>query len=73
MSHRRAFDIAFVGLKPGEHQFDYQIDDKFFEEFQQQDFEHCNATVKLTFDKKIGFMLCKFDIDGKVDVTASAL
>ena len=68
MSHRRAFDIAFVGLKPGEHQFVYQIDDKFFEDFQQQDFQHCNATVKLTFDKKSGFMLCRFDIDGKVDV-----
>lgn len=68
MSHRRAFDIAFVGLKPGEHQFVYQIDDKFFEDFQQQDFQHCSATVKLTFDKKPGFMLCRFDIDGKVDV-----
>lgn len=68
MSHRRAYDIAFVGLKPGEHQFVYEIDDSFFEDFQQQDFKNCKATVKLNLDKKNGFMLCKFDIDGKVEV-----
>lgn len=68
MSHRREYEIAFVGLKPGEHHFTYEIDDKFFEEFQQQDFKNCRATVKLTLDKKNSFMLCKFDVDGRVEV-----
>ena len=68
MSHRRAFEIAFVGLRPGEHQFVYEIDDKFFEDFQEQDFTNCHATVKLALDKKSGFILCKFDIDGKIEV-----
>jgi uncharacterized metal-binding protein YceD (DUF177 family) len=68
MSHRREYEIAFVGLKPGEHEFTYEITDKFFEPFQQQDFNNCQATVKLKLDKKSGFMMLKFDIDGHVAV-----
>ena len=48
MSHRREFEIAFVGLKPGVHEYSYEIDDRFFEAFQQQDFRNCKANVKLT-------------------------
>lgn len=68
MSHRREYEIAFVGLKAGEHEFSYEITDKFFETFPQQDFTLCKATVKLKVDKKNGFMLLKFDIDGQVEL-----
>jgi uncharacterized metal-binding protein YceD (DUF177 family) len=68
MSGRREYEIAFVGLKPGIHQFEYQIDDKFFLPFQQQDFHDCKADVKVTMDKKNGFMLLKFEIGGKLEV-----
>ena len=54
---KRAFEIAFVGLKPGIHEFQYRIDDKFFEAYQQQDFRNCEANIKLALDKKNGFML----------------
>lgn len=69
MSHRREYEIAFVGLKPGIHEFSYEITDKFFEPFQQQDFHNCNAKVKLTLDKQSGFLLFKFEIGGKLEVT----
>lgn len=68
MGHRREYDIAFVGLKPGIHHFDYEITDKFFEAFQQQDFSNCQAHVKLTLDKKNSFMLLKFEIGGSLEV-----
>lgn len=68
MSHRREYEIAFVGLKPGEHYFNYEITDKFFEPFQEQDFKNCQAVVKLKLDKKAGFMLLKFDVDGRVEL-----
>lgn len=68
MSHRREYEIAFVGLKPGVHNYSYEIDDRFFEDFQQQDFKNCKAMVRLTLDKKTGFMLCKFDVDGRAEV-----
>ena len=69
MNFRREFEIAFVGLKPGLHHFEYHIDDKFFVHYEKQDFSNCDATVKLELDKKNGFILLKFDIDGKVDAS----
>lgn len=69
MSRRREFEIAYVGLKPGVHEYNYEIRDKFFEAFQQQDFQHCNAHVKVLLDKKSSFMLLKFEIGGVLDVT----
>ena len=69
MNIRRNFEIAFVGLKPGIHEFEYEIDDKFFAEYQQQDFRHCVAHVKLALEKNNGFMLLKFEVGGKLEVT----
>ena len=69
MSRRREFEIAYVGLKPGVHEFNYVINDKFFEVFQQQDFQNCKANVKLLLDKKSSFMLLKFEIGGIMEVT----
>lgn len=69
MSHRREYEIAFVGLKPGIHEFNFLISDKFFETFQQQDFRNCKARVKLILDKNPGFLLLKFEVGGTVEVT----
>lgn len=68
MNYRRIFDIAFVGLKPGIHEYEYDIDDKFFVDYQEQDFKNCKAQVKLTIDKKSGFMLLKFEVGGKLEL-----
>ena len=66
MSQRREFEIAFVGLKPGLHHYEYKVDDKFFVSFGKQDFSNCDAQVRLTLEKNTGFMQLKFDIDGSV-------
>lgn len=68
MGYRREYEIAFVGLKPGIHEYQYAITDKFFEAFQQQDFRNCQAQVKLSLDKKTGFMLLRFEIGGSLEV-----
>jgi uncharacterized metal-binding protein YceD (DUF177 family) len=69
MAGRRAIEIAFVGLKPGIHEFSYEVDDKFFAELEQKEFTSCQATVKLQLDKKSGFMLLKFEVGGKAAVS----
>ncbi len=69
MSRRREFEIAFVGLRPGTHEFNYSIDDKFFEAFQQQDFKNCRANIKVLLDKKNSFMQLRFEIGGSLEVT----
>jgi uncharacterized metal-binding protein YceD (DUF177 family) len=69
MSNRREYEIAFVGLKPGVHEFNYEIDDRFFEEYQEQDFRQTKAYIKLILEKNNGFMLLRFEVGGKAEVT----
>ena len=69
MNSKREFEIPFVGLKPGIHEFNYEVDDKFFVEKGSTDFTNCNASIKLSLDKKSSFMLLKFEIGGKANVT----
>ncbi|MBP6623641.1 MAG: DUF177 domain-containing protein [Chitinophagaceae bacterium] len=66
MKHTRTYDIAFVGLKPGIHEYNYQIDDSFFENFEKPEFNQTQIEVKLSFDKKQGIFLLKFAINGKI-------
>ena len=66
---RREYDIAFVGLKPGIHEYEYQVNDKFFEAYQPQDFRNCKANIRLTLDKQNGFMLLKFEVGGVLETT----
>lgn len=68
MGHRREFEIAFVGLKPGVHEYNYEVDDQFFSAFQQPDFINCKANIKLSLEKNTSFMMLKFEVGGKVDV-----
>ncbi len=69
MATKRTFEIAFVGLKQGVHEFNYVVDDKFFVEKGNPDFTNCQANIKLVVDKKSSFMLLKFEIGGKADIT----
>ena len=66
MNSRREYELAFVGLKPGIHEYDYKITDRFFEAYQQQDFTNCDAEVKLFLEKNLGFMLLRFEVTGTV-------
>jgi uncharacterized metal-binding protein YceD (DUF177 family) len=68
MNSRREFEIAFVGLKPGVHEFNYKIDDRFFEEYGDQDFWDCQATVKLILEKTTNFMMLRFQVGGTLKV-----
>jgi len=68
MSQHREYEIAFVGLKPGIHVYEYRIEDKFFVPYGEQDFENCMANIKLSLDKNNGFMQLKFDVDGELNV-----
>jgi uncharacterized metal-binding protein YceD (DUF177 family) len=64
MANKRAFEIAFVGLKPGIHEYNYGVDDKFFAEKGETEFADCQANIKLLLDRKSSFMLLKFEVGG---------
>jgi DUF177 domain-containing protein len=68
MSNRREFEIAFVGLKPGVHEYNFQVNDRFFEEYQEQDFHNVQANVRLLLEKNSSFMILRFQMGGKAEV-----
>lgn len=70
MKNNREFEIAWQGLKPGLHVFEYAVDDRFINNKQADaDFKNLNAQIKLSFDKKTNFFLLHFDIDGIITVS----
>ncbi|ALU75721.1 DUF177 domain-containing protein [Tenacibaculum finnmarkense] len=68
MKDLKIFDIPFVGLKEGSHLFTYQIDKKFFEAFQFDEFDDTNIVATLNFVKKSTFFELSFAIKGTVNV-----
>jgi len=68
MKPLKEFTIQFVGLKVGEHCFDYQIDKKFFEYFKFEDFNDSNIKAQVLLNKKPTFLEFEFKISGTVNV-----
>lgn len=64
----KEFTIQFVGLKVGEHCFDYQIDKKFFEYFKFEDLNDSNIKAEVLLNKKSTFLEFEFKISGTVNV-----
>ena len=68
MKELREFTIQFEGLKIGKHQFDYSIDNKFFETFNYDEFKSSEIAVELEFEKKSTLFELLFNIKGSVEV-----
>lgn len=68
MKDLKAYTIPFVGLKIGSHQFDYQIDNTFFEHFEYDEFHKANVKVDLELEKKSTLLDLHFQFNGTVNV-----
>lgn len=69
MKHQRVYEIAWQGLKPGEHTFVYEIDDRFMlERITGGGLSDWKANITLIFDRHENFFILRFDIDGSVTV-----
>lgn len=64
----KEFTIPFVGLKIGEHHFDYQIDNKFFEHFEYKEFNQVKVEAEVLLEKKATLLDLHFKINGLVNV-----
>ena len=62
------FLIPFVGLKLGKHQFEYQVNKKFFDEFDYDEFETADIKVNVVFEKKSNMLELAFKHKGSVYV-----
>jgi uncharacterized metal-binding protein YceD (DUF177 family) len=68
MKKLNEFLIPFVGLKLGKHQFEYQIDKSFFDNFEYSEFEAANVFVTVVLDKKSTLLELNFKHKGTVEV-----
>ena len=68
MGNMRMYEIAFVGLRQGDHEFNYELGKQFFKENGAEEIEKIEANVKLVLEKNTGFMLLKFIVGGKAAV-----
>lgn len=68
MNKTKEFLIPFIGLKPGKHQFEYQISNAFFEIFDYHEFNNSNIKVNVVLEKKSTMLEIGFKHKGTVNV-----
>ena len=60
------FLIPFIGLKLGKHQFDFQINKTFFDNFDYHEYEDCDIKVTVNLNKKSTLLELSFKHKGTV-------
>lgn len=63
------FVIPFRGLKEGEHQFEYKVNNSFFEVYRYEDILDADINVHLNFIKNSTLLELTFIANGKVKVS----
>ncbi len=64
----KEFNIPFSGLKQGDHGFEYELDNSFFESFDYDEFNGASITVKAVLKKMATMMELDLGAKGAVNV-----
>jgi len=62
------YNVAFKGLSQGKHFFNYEVDDKFFHEFEGGLVDEGKVDVRLTLEKQSALMILWFNLKGTIKV-----
>ena len=68
MNKTKEYLIPFIGLKLGKHHFEYQINNKFFEIFDYNEFQNSDIKVNVVLEKKSTMLELAFKHKGTVNV-----
>ena len=68
MEPYRDMIIPFVGLKPGIHQYRFDIDGSFFENFEGSEIGQGKVNIDCQLDRQARMLVFDFDIKGVVSV-----
>ena len=68
MKQLKEFLISFIGLKLGKHQFEYQLNNKFFEYFDFDEYLNSEIKVNLVLEKKQTLLELNFNHKGFVNL-----
>jgi uncharacterized metal-binding protein YceD (DUF177 family) len=64
----RDFVINFGNLAPGEHEFEFEVKDSFFQRFENSVVQKGNVDVLVVVEKKESMLLLDFTMEGTVTV-----
>ena len=68
MERMKHFDISFFGLKNGKHQFEYKIENQFFEALEYDEYLDSDVLVNLEFIKKRTLLELNFSTKGTIKI-----
>jgi uncharacterized metal-binding protein YceD (DUF177 family) len=63
------YNVEFKGLNEGLHDFEFEVDNKFFEHFEESLVENGKIKVKVILEKRSSFMKLHFKIKGWLELT----
>ena len=66
MQTRKEYIIQFVSLPLGEHEFEFTVTDKFFENLDYSEIKQGNININLNLLKQSQMMVLQFEITGTV-------
>ena len=66
MKSLQEYRIPFTGLKVGKHQFDFEIDGRFFDEFEYSLVKNGKLKVEMELDKQETMLILHFNIAGEI-------
>lgn len=68
MGWKSKYNIEFKGLKEGLHEFDFEVNDLFFEHFEDTLVEKGDVKVLVLFEKRKTFLKMHFKVSGNVEL-----
>ncbi|MDA3905367.1 MAG: DUF177 domain-containing protein [Bacteroidales bacterium] len=72
MGNLKDYVISFRGLKVGNHEFDFQITDSFFEAFEYSRTQKGNIALKVILNKAENMLKLDFIFEGTVNVSCDS-
>ncbi|MDR2125883.1 MAG: DUF177 domain-containing protein [Prevotellaceae bacterium] len=66
MNYLSKYNVIFSGLSIGKHDFIFEIDDKFFEQFAYSEIKQGKLSVNVELNRMSASMIAKITINGKV-------
>jgi uncharacterized metal-binding protein YceD (DUF177 family) len=58
--------IPFSGLKEGHHQFDFDVNEKFFEQFEYSIIQNAEIHIEVALEKKSNLLNLEFQMNGQI-------
>ena len=68
MNQRSKYGIVYQGLSEGKHEFEFDVDDKFFEALEYSEIKKGKLKAQVVLNKKPTFLELDFRIDGYVEL-----